>query len=53
MVDKDVAEDRETGIERRDLANVGLEGGTKPAERRWGVELGNLPFGLLAEELSF
>lgn len=32
MVDKDVAEDGETGVERRDLANVGAEGRAESAQ---------------------
>lgn len=53
MVDKDVAEDREAGLERRDLANIGSEGCAESTEGCWRVEFGDFPFRLLAHELSF
>lgn len=39
MVDEDVAQDGEFGVERRDLAEFGFEGGAKAAQGGWGVEL--------------
>ena len=53
MVDKDVSEDGQLGVERRHLPKVGLEGCAKPPQRRGGVELRDLPFDLLRDELAF
>lgn len=53
VVAEDVAEDGQAGVERRDLADVGLEWRAEAAEGRGRVELGDLPFCLLADELPF
>ena len=53
MVNKDVAEDGEAGIERRDFANVGPERCAESTEGCRGVEFGDFPFRLFAQELSF
>ena len=53
MVDKDVPEDRELGVEGGYLPEIRLEGGAEPAQGSGGVELGDFPFDLFREELSF
>ena len=52
MVDEDVPEDGEVGVERGDLPKVGLEGGAESAQGGGGVELGDFSLDLLREELS-
>lgn len=53
MVDKDIAQERKFRVDRRDLANIRLEGSAEAAEGRGRVELGDLPFGLLSDQLPF
>lgn len=52
MVDEDVPEDGEVGVEGGDLPKVRPEGGAEPAQGGGGVELGDLALDLLGKELS-
>lgn len=53
MVDEDVPEDGQLGVEGGDLPKVGLERGAEPAQGSRGVELGDLVLDLFGQELSF
>lgn len=51
-MDKDVSQNRQLRFLRGNLAVVGAKGRTEALEGRRGVELANLPFYLLRDELS-
>lgn len=52
MVDEDVPQNGQLRVQRRDLPKFGLERRAESPERRGGVELRNLPFDLLRDELA-
>lgn len=52
VVDEDVAQYRQLRVQGRHLAVLGLEGGAEAPQRRRRVELRDLPFDLLGDQLA-
>lgn len=53
MVDEDVAEDGEFGVDGGDFAVFRFEGGAEAVQGGWGVEFGDLGADLVGNEFAF
>lgn len=53
MVDEDVAQDREFGVDGGDLSVFGFEGGAEAVQGGWGVEFGDFGADLVGDEFAF
>jgi hypothetical protein len=52
MVNEDIPQNREVGVEGRDFAKLGLERCAESLECGWGVQLFDFEFDLLRDEFA-